>query len=110
MSEWTWRLLLKGWVTHRGSFTAVIVNGVRGPARGGPECHRLCADRSHLTYAWSPAPGAEHPTTPGRYSVAIAGPTGVERYVLADSLDGARAKLEAALVRRQRAWEAGRGS
>lgn len=105
MADWTWRGAGRYWVRHHGAFTALVVNGERGPLQRRPECHPACGDRGHLTSTWRPAPGAEHPAQVGRYSVGITGPTGTERYVLRDSLDGARAKLAAALVRRQRAWE-----
>ncbi len=109
MAEWTWRGPGRYWVRHHGAYTAVLRNGERGPLRRRPECHPACADRTHLSASWSPAPGAERPTEPGRYSVILGGPTGIERYVLRASLDDARVKLAAALVRRQRAWEAQRG-
>lgn len=119
MSEWTWRTNARGgyWARHHGAFTGVIHHGVV-TWRAGAECHPLCASpalaepgqHGHGHWHRLTAPGASAPTAPARYSVAIAGPTGTERYVLADSLAGARVKVNAALVRRQRAWEAARGS
>jgi hypothetical protein len=111
MSErlWTWHVLDSYWSTSTPSFTGIVFRGV--PRwETGPD-----GERRRVMY---PAPGMQAPNAatygngqPIRYAVAIVGAAWSgssdlrEVYVLRGSLTSVRAKLVAALERRQSAYD-----
>jgi hypothetical protein len=95
VSEWRWRPWLVGWVAHTAAFTAVVFY------------------ERHQRQAGLPAIAVAGAADADRFAVAVAGPAWpgrgseghVERYTIRGSLDEVRAKLAAALERRQLRYE-----
>lgn len=113
---WTWNGHEAYWAASSPAFTAVVVRGVRHW-----DSRLVDLERGRVQRVWrrvwtATAPGMQAPSERSRYQVAIAGPDypergapgHVERYVLAGSLLEVRAKVAAALARRQAAWDAWR--
>jgi hypothetical protein len=108
---WVWRPAQQYWVASTPTFTALVFRGVR---------QIRTSSQGERVVVWREAPGMKNPAAalysngkPVRYEVAIAGPAWAERgspgyterYVIRGSLNQVRRQLEAALERRQRAWQ-----
>ena len=102
---WVWNAPEGYWAASTVNFTGAIFRGV--PAWSTD------LDGNRLRIWPAKAPGAQAPKQLSRYAVAIAGPAWpgrgcpgtVERYVVRGSLVDVRAKLAAALERRQRQYD-----